>query len=56
MHELSAHKSNVHAVAFSRHNILATGSWDKKVILWNPYKGEILYTLIGITYFLLIYK
>ena len=50
--ELTAHSSNVHALAFSRHNLLATGSWDKQVIVWNPYKAEILYTLRGLLKFL----
>lgn len=47
IHELTAHKSNVHAVVFSCHNILATGGWDKQIFLWNPYTADILFTLSG---------
>ncbi|KAH9508026.1 hypothetical protein Btru_052655 [Bulinus truncatus] len=44
---LIGHTGNVHAVAFSYIGMLASGSWDRTVRLWNPWKGFCLRLLEG---------
>ncbi|OAF66294.1 WD repeat-containing protein 38, partial [Intoshia linei] len=45
--KLKGHKGRVNCVAFSKHGILASGSNDRCIILWNPTKNAILYILKG---------
>lgn len=49
LHILTGHKGNIHAVAFSPEGMLASGSWDKTVRLWNPRNGACLFCLEGHT-------
>ncbi|KAI8779475.1 WD repeat-containing protein 38 [Biomphalaria glabrata] len=44
---LIGHTGNVHSVTFSLIGMLASGSWDRTVRLWNPWKGICLRHLVG---------
>lgn len=44
---LKKHTGNVHAVSFSNSDLLASGSWDKTVCLWNLSNGQLLHCLTG---------
>ncbi|CAL1545583.1 unnamed protein product [Lymnaea stagnalis] len=44
---LLGHSGNVHAISFSRIGMLASGSWDRTIRLWNPRKGNCLRILEG---------
>ena len=47
MKTLEGHSNNVMAVAWSIHGLLAIGSYDNTVKIWNPSAGECLKTLKG---------
>lgn len=49
LHALTGHKGNIHALAFSPEGMLASGSWDKTIRLWNPRNGACLFCLEGHT-------
>jgi WD40 repeat protein len=44
---LIEHASGVCSVFFDRNEMLASGSWDKTIKLWNKNTGDLLRTLIG---------
>ena len=44
---LNGHGSSVLSVAFDSNNILASGSSDRTIKLWNKNTGHLLRTLIG---------
>jgi len=44
---LSGHGSGVNSVSFSRQGLLASGSWDNSVKIWNVVTGECIKTLSG---------
>ncbi|CAG5116734.1 unnamed protein product [Candidula unifasciata] len=46
---LTGHTGNIHAVAFSQYGMLASGSWDRSVRIWNPLKGNCIHILLGHT-------
>lgn len=46
---LIGHCGNVHSVAFSKIGMLASGSWDRTIRLWNPWNGNLLRLLEGHT-------
>jgi len=47
-HTLTGHSKSVQSVAFSPDgHMLASGSWDTTIKLWNPATGELLRTLTG---------
>ena len=44
---LSGHGSSVKSVAFDSNDILASGSYDRTIKLWNKNTGDLLRTLSG---------
>ncbi|BFZ26166.1 hypothetical protein BsWGS_29205 [Bradybaena similaris] len=46
---LTGHRGNIHATAFSKFGMLASGSWDKSVRIWNPLNGDCIHILLGHT-------
>ncbi|XP_059148548.1 WD repeat-containing protein 38-like [Physella acuta] len=44
---LFGHSGNIHSVTFSKIGMLASGSWDRTIRLWNPKNGVCLRVLIG---------
>ena len=47
MRTLNGHGSYVLSVAFDSNNILASGSYDSTIKLWNKNTGDLLRTLSG---------
>lgn len=46
---LQGHTGNISCVCFARVGILASGSWDRTLKLWNPKRGELIHTFQGHT-------
>ncbi|XP_020369232.2 WD repeat-containing protein 38 [Rhincodon typus] len=44
---LEGHKGNVSSIAFSGIGMLASGSWDKTIRVWDPRKGLLIFLLKG---------
>jgi WD40 repeat protein len=44
---IAGHSNWVLAVALNSTYLLASGSWDKSVKIWNKHSGDLLRTLIG---------
>ena len=47
MNTLKGHSNAVQTVTFNQKDVLASGSYDKTIKLWDIYAGKLLETLTG---------